>query len=129
MNSVNLLGRLTADPETRTTSGGADMATFTLAVDDPFKKKDAEDRTSFFRCTAWRKTAELVTQYCGKGQQLGVTGRLEQRRWEDDSGQKRSMVQIVVDNVTFVGKREDKAGGQRDETPPPENAIEDDLPF
>ena len=118
MNSVNLIGRLTADPDMRN-AGGSEMATFTLAVPHPWKK----DETGFYRVVCWKKTAEIVAQYCSKGKQVGVGGYLEQRRWEKD-GEKKSMVQVCAERVTFIDRAEAPVTTNTSE---PE--TEDPLPF
>ena len=70
----------------------------------PFKSKSG-DRVSFFECIAWNKAAEIINQYCKKGQQIVVDGRLQQNRWEDKNGNKRSIIEIVVRHVQFIGNK------------------------
>ena len=99
MNQVAIIGRLVRDPEMVATKGGTEMTTFSIAVDG---RKEGE--TSFFDCKSFGKTAELVAKYKAKGEQVGVTGRLVQERWEKD-GQKRSAVRIIAEQVTFIGAK------------------------
>ena len=119
MNSVNLVGRLTRDPEVRMTQSGQDVANFSLAVDRAGDRNDEGGYDAgFFDCTAWGKTATLIAEYFHKGKQIGVTGRLLHHRWESRDGEKRSKVQITVTDITFVGsksddQREDDDGQQR----------------
>ena len=116
MNSLNIIGRLTRDPEQVATSTGTEMTTFGLAVDA------GKDEAHFFDCKCYGKTAELVARYKHKGEQVGVSGRLKQERWEKD-GQKRSKVVIVAERVTFVGAKAEagtKAGAE---------PGDDDIPF
>lgn len=109
------MGRLTRDPELRTTPGGKSVCSFSLAVDRAFSQDDTAD---FFDITAWEKLGELVNQYLTKGRRCLVQGRLQHRTWEQD-GQKRSKVDVVATDVTFLdgpsGGGSD--GGQYDQTP------------
>lgn len=99
INQVILMGRLTRDPETRTTSSGKTVVSFSLAVD----RIGSEDQADFFEVTAWEKTGELVAQYLSKGRKALVQGRLRQDSWDDkDTGKKRSSVSVVATDVTFL---------------------------
>ena len=84
-NKVILMGNLTADPEVRTTPSGQSVTSFSLAVNRTFRGSDGNRReeTSFINCTAWGNTGETIAKYVGKGRQLLVSGRLQQRSWED----------------------------------------------
>ena len=100
-----IAGNLTRDPETRSTSGGTSVTGFTIAVNRSFKDASGSNRetTSFIDCSAWGKAGELIAQYCKKGSSLLVSGRLDQRSWEDkETRQKRSKVEIVVEDFTFL---------------------------
>lgn len=97
INQVILMGRLTRDPEMRTTTTGKNVCNFSLAVD----KFGQDAGADFFDIVAWEKLAELVTQYLSKGRRCLVQGRLSQNQWEQD-GQKRSRVEIVATDVTFL---------------------------
>jgi single-strand DNA-binding protein len=99
INQVILMGRLTRDPEQRTTSTGKTIASFSIAVD----RGGQDDAADFFDVTAWEKLAELVIQYLGKGRRVLVQGRLRQDSWDDkESGKKRSKVEVVATDVTFL---------------------------
>ena len=99
-STVTVVGNVTRDPEMRFTAGGAGVASFGVAVSRRFKKGDAwEEQTSFLDVTCWRDLAENVVDALTKGTRVIVTGRLEQRSWESDSGEKRSKVEIVADEV------------------------------
>ena len=99
INQVILMGRLTRDPETRKTASGKTVTTFSLAVD----RQTQDDQTDFFDVTAWEKTGELVAQYLSKGRRCLVQGRLRQDSWDDkDTGKKRSKVEVVASDVTFL---------------------------
>lgn len=99
MNTVNVIGRLVADPELRYTAGGVAVVTVTIAVDRRFKTEGGEKQTDFFDVVAWRHSAEYASNYLVKGQRVGVTGRLQQRTWVQQDGQKRSKVEIVAEYI------------------------------
>ena len=101
MNSVNLIGRMVADPSFQVVND-KELTKFVLAVDS------RGDQAHFIDCTCWGKTAELVANHFVKGKQIGVTGELRQERWENKDGAKRSKLTVNVNNVTFVGKKEEE---------------------
>ena len=101
-NSVTLVGNLTRDPELRFTASGAATATFGLAVNRRWQNRqtnDWEEATSFFNVVCWREMADNAAESLSKGMRVLVTGRLEQRSWETDNGEKRSVVEIVADEI------------------------------
>jgi len=99
INQVILMGRLTRDPEMRTTTTGKTIASFSLAVD----RAGQDDQADFFDITAWEKLGELVNQYLTKGRRCLVQGRLRQDTWDDkETGKKRSKVEVVATDVTFL---------------------------
>jgi len=99
INQVILLGRLTRDPEARTTTSGKTVVSFSLAVD----RAGQDDQADFFDITAWEKLGELVTQYLSKGRRVLVQGRLRQDSWDDkETGKKRSRVEVTATDVTFL---------------------------
>ena len=101
-NTVTLVGNVTDDPELRFTPSGAAVANFTVAVNRRYKNADGqwEDKLDgFFRCNCWRDMAEHVAESLTKGTRIVVTGRLQQRSWEDQDGGKRSAIEIQVDEV------------------------------
>lgn len=99
INQVILMGRLTRDPETRTTPSGKTITSFSLAVD----RFGQDDQADFFDVTAWEKLGELVSQYLSKGRRCLVQGRLRQDSWDDkETGKKRSKVEVVATDVTFL---------------------------
>ena len=108
INQVILMGRLTRDPETRTTSTGKTIASFSLAVD----RGGQDDQADFFDVTAWEKLGELVTQYLSKGRRCLVQGRLRQDSWDDkETGKKRTKVEVVATDVTFLDGPSGEGGG------------------
>lgn len=116
-NKVILLGNLTADPELRTTPNGQNVASFSLAVNRTWNNAQGEkqEETSFINCTAWGRTGETIAKYIGKGRQLLVSGRLQQRTWQDkDTGKNRSAIDVVVEEFSFVN---DGRGGDSSAAP------------
>ncbi|MBN2324547.1 MAG: single-stranded DNA-binding protein [Spirochaetes bacterium] len=109
INHVVMVGRLTKDPELTYTQSGAAVCRFSIAVNrtSGSGRSSAEgtdsDGTSFFNVVTWNKTAEICKEYLSKGRQVGIDGRLQQRRWNADDGGKRSVVEIVANNVQFFG--------------------------
>ncbi len=109
-NKVILMGNLTRDPETRTTPSGQSVTNFSIAVNRNWKDQSGQvqEQVSFFNCVAWARLGETIAQYLTKGNPILVSGRLDQRSWEDkESGQKRSTVEVVVEDFNFVGGRGD----------------------
>lgn len=127
LNTVNIMGRLTRDPELRKTQTGVSVASFTLAVDRDFKSGD-EKQTDFIDIVAWRSTAEFVSKYFAKGRMAVVSGRLQIRDWQDTKGNKRRSAEIVADNVYFGDSKRDTDTAY---TEPELTELEDDgvLPF
>lgn len=109
INQVILMGRLTRDPEQRTTTTGKTIASFSIAVD----RGGQDDAADFFEVTAWEKLGDLVIQYLGKGRRVLVQGRLRQDSWDDkETGKKRSRVEVTATDVTFLdGPNGEGAGG------------------
>lgn len=108
LNHIDIMGRLTRDPELRRTGSGIAVASFTLAVDRDFGNKDGgEKETDFIDCTAWRKTAEFVTKYFTKGRMIVVSGRLQTSSYTDKEGNKRRSVVVVADNCYFGDSKKD----------------------
>ena len=112
INQVILMGNLTRDPELRTTPSGQSVCSFGIAVNRSFQGSDGnqQDAVDYFDITAWGKLGELVNQYLAKGRKCLVMGRLSFRQWEQD-GQKRSKVEVIANDVTFLdGRGGDSAG-------------------
>lgn len=107
MNSFNGIGRLTKDPEIKVTADGMAVCKFVVAINRRFKR-EGQPNADFIDCTAFSKTAELIGNYFFKGKEIGVSGSLQIDTWEDDKNQKHSRPNIIVDNVTFVGKKDDQ---------------------
>lgn len=103
-NKVILGGRLTHDPELKTTPSGISVASFTIAVNRK-PGKDGESKADFINCTAWRQTAEFVTRYFHKASSITVVGSIQTRSWEDQNGQKRFATEVVADEAYFVDSK------------------------
>ena len=113
-SKVVLVGNMTRDIEMRTTPSGANVGSFSLAVNRTFKGANGEtnEQTSFIDCSVWGRLAEIIQQYTHKGSPIMVSGRLEQRSWEDKtSGQKRSRVEVVLDDMVLLGGGNSQGGG------------------
>lgn len=105
MNKAILIGRLTRDPEMRTTTSGIASTSFTVAVSRPFTNQNGEREADFINCVAWRKQAENIAKYCNKGSQVAVEGRIQTRSYDAQDGTKRYVTEVVADNVTFLGSK------------------------
>jgi single-strand DNA-binding protein len=105
-NKVVLLGNLTRDPELRTTPSGQSVCSFSLAINRTWRNASGEQQEAvdFIDCNAWAKAGEIIAQYMQKGRPLLVSGRLQQRSWEQD-GQKRTKVEVVVEDFNFLGSQ------------------------
>ncbi len=107
LNSVVMMGRLTADPELRTTPNGVSVTSFTIAVDRPHQRSGAERVTDFFDCVAWRTNAEFVSRYFHKGNLICVQGYMTVRPYQDKNGNNRRAYEIVVDAAHFAESKRD----------------------
>ena len=105
LNVVALLGRLTADPELKTTTNGTAVTTFALAVNRSFVGQNGERQADFIDVVAWRTTAEFVTKYFKKGQMMALQGSLQTRTYEDAQGNKRKVTQVVAESVYFCASK------------------------
>ena len=135
-------GNLTRDPEMRTTPNGATVCSFSIAVNRVYKDSAGNQRedVSFIDCAAWGKPGELIAQYKKKGSAILVSGRLDQRSWEDkETGRKRSHVEVTVEDFNLLGSsdRGDSGGGTRefgaansvnDFSAPASEVVPDDIP-
>lgn len=101
LNTIAMMGRLTREPEFRTTPAQVPVTTFTIACDRDFSGRDSEKRTDFIDCVAWRGTAEFVEKYFHKGSLIVIEGRLQMRTWTDKDGGKHEQAEIHADNVYF----------------------------
>lgn len=128
LNRVVLIGRLTDSPELRYTPNGVAIAKFTLAVERSYKDATGNRETDFIDCTAWRKLAELIAEKLGKGRLVAVAGRLQQDRWTNEQGQKRSKLSVLADEIQFLDWPKEQA--QQSDPKDVDGFYDDDeLPF
>ena len=129
INQVILLGRLTRDPEQRTTASGKNVVSFSIAVD----RQSQDDQADFFNITAWDKLGDLVMQYLSKGRRVLIQGRLRQDSWEDkDTGKRQSRIEVTASDVTFLdGSNGDNSGSAAPKTTKKEEVVTeiDDKPI
>lgn len=109
LNKVMVMGRLTADAELRSTQSGTHVASFTLAVDRDFRPQGGDRETDFINCVAWKGTADFVANYFSKGSMAVIVGRLQTRRFETQDGQKRSVTEVIAENVYFGDSKKETA--------------------
>ena len=144
LNRVMLVGRLTRDPELKSTSSGTVLCKFGIASNRNYYKKEGElqEEVGFFDCVAWGKAAEIISKYVTKGRRVGIDGSLRWSQWENSEGKKQSKVEISVENFQFldskmsVSTEEDmpdapdkNAGLVEANTGDPNILDEDDIPF
>ena len=137
MNKVILVGNLTRDPEYQTTPSGVALARFAIAVQRRFANSDGNREVDFINCVAWRGQADFVNKYFKKGSRIGLTGSLQVRSYEANDGSKRTATDVVVDEVEFVGPKQEDGAREYTQEPEVENeekptlqpVEDDDLPF
>lgn len=144
LNCAIIMGRLTTDPELKTTTNGISVTSFTVAVDRNYQKPGQERQTDFINVVAWRQTAEFVTRYFRKGQMIAVQGSIQVRGYEDRNGNKRNAVEIIANEVSFCGSKAEQGSQRNPAEYPPEATqqvstaepddfsdvdLDDELPF
>ena len=107
INNVTLVGRLTKDADLRYTSDGTATATFSLAVNRPFKSANGEREADFINCVIWRKNAENFANLTRKGSLVGITGRIQTRNYENKEGQRVYVTEVVAENFTLLESKKD----------------------
>ena len=107
MNVITLMGRLTSDPELKTTQSGVSVTSFTIAVDRSYTPKGQEKQTDFITCVAWRNTAEFISKFWKKGQRIAVKGELQSRQYTANDGSQRKVLEVVVDGAFFCESKTD----------------------
>lgn len=134
LNKVILIGNLTRDPELRYTPNGTPVASFGLAVNRRFKER--EDVT-YVNIVVWSKLAELCGDFISKGSPVAIDGRLQSRSWETEDGAKRSVLEVVAENIQFLGRKpaekesvhENQNNGREEPTEEVESVLDEDIPF
>jgi len=150
MNKVVLMGRLTKDPELRSTGSGTSVCSFSIAVNRRFVKAGEERQADFINCVAWRQTAEFICKYFAKGRMIAVSGSIQTRTWDDKEGKRQYTTEVVVEDAYFADSAPagSNTGAQRsqwndssmnqsaptlDSLPEPGDfmpgGLDDDLPF
>jgi single-strand DNA-binding protein len=142
LNTVIIEGRLTKDPELKTTPNGISVSTFAVAVARDYKNANGEYDSDFFECVAWRNNAERISKYFHKGDGVGIVGRLQTRTYKDKNGVNRKAIEIIAESIHFpVGSKKSNAtasapvandtGASAGATPQYENVdlSDEDLPF
>lgn len=112
MNKAILMGRLTRDPELRTTPSQVPVCSFTLAVDRRFKNANGERQADFIPVVAWRQQAEFCSKYFRKGSRMAVVGSIQTRSWDDPEGKRHSATEVVADEVYFTESKRGDGGSE-----------------
>ncbi|WP_061249417.1 single-stranded DNA-binding protein [Leptospira alstonii] len=142
INRVTLVGRLTRDPEFKSINGTS-LVNFSLANGRTYVSNgEKREESHFFDCEVWGKPADIIQQYCKKGKQIAIEGRLKQDTWETPEGKKASRIRIVVENFQFLGSRDDSSSSPRESSSSGGNSYpsspeyyspapdgDDDIPF
>lgn len=137
MNNIVLAGRLTKQPELKTTNSGIEVLSFSIAVNRPYAKKDDEVTADFINCVAWKKTAAFINKFFNKGDGIVLRGSLQSRKWVDNTGNNRMAYEVNVEQVEFA---QGKANQNNTYSQPTQNTYSaptsptdelpvDDLPF
>jgi single-strand DNA-binding protein len=137
LNKVMLIGNLGKDPEVRYTPAGVAVASFNLATSERFKNKSGEweERTEWHRVTLWSKLAEIAGEYLAKGKTVYIEGRLQTRKWQDNSGNERYTTEIVGEKMQMLSPKGERRGGDTTSEPVNGGGFEeppfqdDDIPF
>mgnify|MGYP002518990618 FL=1 len=125
MNRTELVGRIVRDIELRKTQSGKSTTSFTLAVNKPVKDSQAD----FIPCVAWDKTADFLRNYCGKGCLISVEGRISTRSFQTKDGRTQYVTEVIADRVQLLSKPQAEPRYEAEETPLPEQDLDDLLPF
>lgn len=110
MNKAILMGRLTRDPEMRTTSNNIPVCSFTLAIDRRFKNASGEKQADFIPVVAWRQQAEFASKYFRKGSRMLVVGSIQTRSWDDPEGKRHNATEVIADEIQFVDTKKSEGG-------------------
>lgn len=126
LNVAVLMGRLTAQPELKTTPSGTSVTSFSIAVERNYAPKGQERETDFINVTAWRQTAEFVCKYFDKGSMIAVEGSIQTRKYQDKHGNNRVSVEVVANQVSFCGSKNEGANTRQQEPSNPLDVDADD---
>lgn len=111
INMVALMGRLTYEPELRTTPSGVSVLRFQVACDRSYQRAGEDRKADFIDCVAWRQTAEFISRYFHKGSMIAVEGTLQTSNYTDKNGNQRKQVEVLANNVSFCGSRNESGSG------------------
>lgn len=113
LNKAMIIGRLTRDPESRATPQGSNVASFSVATNFSWKDQSGnkQDKTEYHNIVAWRKLADICTQYLKKGSKVYIEGRMQTRSWDDQQGQKKYRTEIIADNMIMLDSKGGMGGG------------------
>lgn len=139
INMVALMGRLTFEPEVRTTPSGVSVMHFQIACDRSYQKSGQDRQADFIDCVAWRQTAEFISRYFHKGSMIAVEGTIQTSNYTDKDGNKRKQVEVLANNVSFCVSKSETGGAAGSQTEPSYSSADnsdfdeipddDDLPF
>ena len=139
INMVALMGRLTFEPEVRTTPSGVSVMRFQVACDRKYQRSGQDRQADFIDCVAWRQTAEFIGRYFHKGSMIAVEGTLQTSSYTDKNGNQRKQVEVLANNVSFCGSKSETSGAASSQDEPNNSDAEnshfdeipddDDLPF
>lgn len=127
MNKVQLIGRMSKDPEVKLTSNGTQFCNFTVCVDRKFKDANGQRQTDFINCVAWKQTAVFIQKYFHKGDRIGLCGSIQTRSFDDQNGQKHFATEVIIEDAEFV-----ESNGSRQQEEKPAEVVETpqgELPF
>jgi len=136
LNKAILVGRLTKDPELRSTQSGVSVVSFTVAITRSYARQGEERQTDFINCVAFRNTADFISRYFSKGSMIGVDGSIQTRTWDDQEGKRHWVTEVMVNEAHFVESKRDSVAGGNTAAGGAElpmefgpDATDDDLPF
>lgn len=139
INMVALMGRLTFEPEVRTTPSGVSVMRFQVACDRKYQRSGQDRQADFIDCVAWRQTAEFIGRYFHKGSMIAVEGTLQTSSYTDKNGNQRKQVEVLANNVSFCGSKSEMSGAAGSQASPNYSSADnsdfdeipddDDLPF
>lgn len=124
MNKVELVGRLTKDPEAKMTPNQTQYCNFTLAVDRKYKDNNGQRLTDFVNCIAWRQTAVFISKYFKKGYRIGAVGSIQTRSYEDNNGEKKFITEVLVEEAEFVESNQKTEPESQQQTQVPEQQTQ-----
>lgn len=129
INTVALTGRLTYSPELKSTPSGVSVIRFQVAVDRNYQAQGQERQADFIDCIAWRNTADFISRYFHKGDMIGIEGSIRTSNYTDKNGNKRKQVEVLTDNVSFCGSKQQSNSNPNLNVAPPTYASADNSDF